>query len=44
MKRLALFCLAAIALCGCVTVSDCDTRIKSRLLLAECQWDFGPVR
>lgn len=31
-------CVAAVLVLsvGCVTVTDCDTRIKSRMLVAEC--------
>lgn len=33
--------LLILTLPGCVTIANCDTRIKSRMVLSECEWDFG---
>lgn len=39
---LVAFVLALLVLSvGCVTIANCDTRIKSRMVLSECEWDFG---
>jgi len=42
---LGLCVLALIVwLSGCVTIYDCGAGIKSRLLLAECEWDLSRGR